>query len=992
MAMQLPESVQRQVDEVLRGTSTAIDSGLDDLGDEGAAALAGALRHATQLQSLNLFGNDIGPEGAAALADALRHATQLQSLDLSSNSIGSEGAAALAGALRHATQLQSLDLRRNRIGSEGAAALARSLAEAPPPRLERLEGIYLREHLAVMGVPVEFQRANNAKILAFLRERHRAGAVRIAILKVIVSGPEYCGKTCLVRRLITGAFDAHTDMTDGVEIVRRLPQEADDGLGIEMVFFDFGGQEVYRISHRLFLRTRAVFLVMWDTRDGLQSVHEYARDVLDATPKGPLIFVSSKADLEGTAPMLEEAKRLRSKYGSNFFGYYHVSARRERDAGTAILFRQGILKAAKTLDHVIVEVPRTYVELRRALEVRRNDVFSISRDEYNTEATAVGLDDEQADTALMLFDAWGYVQRLPHLDDENAAGPIVLQPEQLAGMLSQIITAHSDKVKNCRHGIFRHDEAERVWRDFDASLHPHFIKLIHDCGLGIAITAAAQEAEGEPETYPATLIPSMLEAPTDYRCVGIMESLRRNHPGLKENAPCRLVLDSLPRKLTAQLLVRLRFLLTMGGWWRDGCVLVMRGSDDRRVVAFARLEFDTRHAKSVSIQSFGSCALRMRVLGIVGQLRTDIFPGIQFRALELGDGRMERCVNGTDHDVVRWMEEQGLAMNHVPGRGAESGASDLPDDGTLSQVEHILAQEYATRDPQSAIQQALLPLWMPLIDDIDGCEAGRKTARALWIVCERQDSGQGFLGSLEARAVRPTSTTWKLDADAVALPSSFPADPALAELGKGLVMRMGLELPDRCRVHGVLTRSLLAMACSVDEHVVRVENRFVRLKSFPGVAMICVHKDDVGDFREHTFYVERQEDKADIAQQIAETVSKQVSEQVSRMISGVMDQIREVNDEVADVRSYVVKGTQEARQRAEAMKDQLARRFGACTTMLQSLLGICCRGAHASTEPRLDIPVHDVLGRTTVPPELVALREALHDLRLPGDLEDCSVR
>ena len=298
-----------------------------------------------------------------------------------------------------------------------------------------------------MGVPVEFQGAANAKILAFLRERHRAGAVRIAILKVIVSGPEYCGKTCLVRRLTTGAFDAHTDMTDGVEIVRRPAQDAEES--IEMVFFDFGGQEVYRMSHRLFLRTRAVFLVMWDAvQDGVQALHEYARDVLDATPEGPLVFASTKADVEGTAPLLgDEQDGLRTKYSDNYRGYHHVSARREGDEGMASLFQRGILELAKTLDHVNVEVPRTYVNLRGALEARRGDDFFIAHEEYGTMARAAGLDDEQTETALMLFDAWGYVQCLPHLDDETVAGPIVLQPEQLATMLSQIITAHSDKVR-----------------------------------------------------------------------------------------------------------------------------------------------------------------------------------------------------------------------------------------------------------------------------------------------------------------------------------------------------------------------------------------------------------------------------------------------------------------------------------------------------------------------------------------------------------------
>ena len=68
--------------------------------DEGAKALAEALKVNTALQVLYLNHNKISDEGAKALAEALKVNTALQKLGLCGNKISDEGAKALAEALK----------------------------------------------------------------------------------------------------------------------------------------------------------------------------------------------------------------------------------------------------------------------------------------------------------------------------------------------------------------------------------------------------------------------------------------------------------------------------------------------------------------------------------------------------------------------------------------------------------------------------------------------------------------------------------------------------------------------------------------------------------------------------------------------------------------------------------------------------------------------------------------------------------------------------
>ena len=85
--------------------------------DEGVKMIASALHNNTGLKKLVLWSNLIGDEGAIALANALKHnVTTLEYLDLSNNFIGDVGALALGEALETYPHMIELDLRGNNIG------------------------------------------------------------------------------------------------------------------------------------------------------------------------------------------------------------------------------------------------------------------------------------------------------------------------------------------------------------------------------------------------------------------------------------------------------------------------------------------------------------------------------------------------------------------------------------------------------------------------------------------------------------------------------------------------------------------------------------------------------------------------------------------------------------------------------------------------------------------------------------------------------------
>jgi Ran GTPase-activating protein (RanGAP) involved in mRNA processing and transport len=146
----------------------------NQFGDAGCIALAKWLKENTNLLKLYLGACNIGDAGCKALAEALKGNESLCTLYLSGNEIGDAGCIALADALEENESLHNLDLSMNYFGVAGRKAFAAGLANVNNLQLTELEGIYLSDHLDILGlsdVANDYKSKSNTVILTKLRER-----------------------------------------------------------------------------------------------------------------------------------------------------------------------------------------------------------------------------------------------------------------------------------------------------------------------------------------------------------------------------------------------------------------------------------------------------------------------------------------------------------------------------------------------------------------------------------------------------------------------------------------------------------------------------------------------------------------------------------------------------------------------------------------------------------------------------------------------------
>lgn len=105
------------------------------------------------------------------------------------------------------------------------------------------------------------------RLRAHLRDLE-AGATSIASAKLMLLGNGTIGKTQLCRRLRSLDFDSTIPSTHGVQVQSITHSQG------EWHVWDFGGQDIYHSTHALFMRTRAVFVLVWSPISEGAGTHE----------------------------------------------------------------------------------------------------------------------------------------------------------------------------------------------------------------------------------------------------------------------------------------------------------------------------------------------------------------------------------------------------------------------------------------------------------------------------------------------------------------------------------------------------------------------------------------------------------------------------------------------------------------------------------------------------------------------------------------------
>jgi hypothetical protein len=427
---------------------------------------------------------DLSDNGMTQVPPAIWDAGSVRELDISDNKL-----ATLPPEIGRLTQMIILDAHGNQIRT-----LPRALA-----RLHRLSELRLNDNPLRDPLPA-LLKSGIGDLFAYLRSLDKAAAQYEA--KLLLVGEGEVGKSSLITALEGGPFEKHRDSTHGIEI--RPLRFDHPALDVEMMLnaWDFGGQEIYRITHQFFFTRRALYLVVWKPRQGQDenAIEEWCRRIgLRVGDEAKILIVSTHATQRASEL---DYPLLRAKFGAMVVGNHAVD--NENGSGVDEL-RDDIARHASELPPMGQMVSAAWQAARTELLELQEAQISYRRCSEICAGHGLGSDATRA-----------LVRMLHHLglviyydEDRGLRDIVVLQPEWLTKAISYVL---DDRPTRAACGILDHRRLPEIWDNealagYEPRDHPYFLRLMEKFDVSYRIPETQQSLVGQLVPYERPDVP-----------------------------------------------------------------------------------------------------------------------------------------------------------------------------------------------------------------------------------------------------------------------------------------------------------------------------------------------------------------------------------------------------------------------------------------------------------------------------------------------------
>lgn len=304
--------------------------------------------------------------------------------------------------------LQLLDLGKNKLESLDL-----------PFAFEKLEYLFLKGDYAnktstdkisniISNIPKEVWQGKEGanvceEVKAYLRASQQSGDILNQEAKCIFFGNGRAGKTTLSHQLRKNEFDSTIKLTHGILIKdweikqedfpenlrqkikdqietyeQKQERRLDTPLSIRLNVWDFGGQEYFHATHRLFLNNNVLYLLVWEENTNQQNEEKgdypesyWQSNINHYAPKNITLCIQNK----------EQAKASfdHNKGRYKVADYYQNVQKYKTDIDD---LKQGIFEQLTQLEYLCTPIPKLYDDIRAEIRNIKAQKPYLSFEEY----------------------------------------------------------------------------------------------------------------------------------------------------------------------------------------------------------------------------------------------------------------------------------------------------------------------------------------------------------------------------------------------------------------------------------------------------------------------------------------------------------------------------------------------------------------------------------------------------------------------------------
>ena len=493
-----------------------------ELDNNQLTTLQESIVHLTNLKQLYLANNQL-----TTLPESIVQLTNLETLDLNSNQLTT-----LPESIVHLANLQDLTFNDNQL-----TTLPSTLAN-----LDELQQLQLDDNPLNPTLQSAYDSGLD-ELKSYLRSL--AGEVeRLYEAKLVLVGEGGVGKTTLLKALTGREPREGEPSTHGanVEIQSlRLPHPA--GVGVEITFnaWDFGGQDVYRVTHQFFFSPYAVYLLVWEPRLGVQAcqVEDWLRLIrLRVGSDARVVIVSTHCRTGGRIARIDKPVFERD-FSDMIVGFLEVDSMVD-DESTGD--KVGVAELKSVIVGVAKDLPQMGTPFNLNWRRARDELLSLEHPripykDFSSLCQGHGLDGVSANTLARQMHDLGYT--VYYGDDERLKNDVVLQPEWLTKAIGFVL---EDQRTQEMDGILPDARLGEVWMDhpfaheprFEPELHSFFLRLMerYDVAYRLEAGDASLVAQHVPQVRPPLPWMPDDEIEPDRRRIALVCVMDEEPPGL----------------------------------------------------------------------------------------------------------------------------------------------------------------------------------------------------------------------------------------------------------------------------------------------------------------------------------------------------------------------------------------------------------------------------------------------------------------------------
>jgi GTPase SAR1 family protein len=290
-------------------------------------------------------------------------------------------------------------------------------------------------------IPGEIEEQGVSAINAYLKNlSNKTAMVSLNHVRAIFLGHGEAGKTSLIRALHgEQVIKGDEAMTAGIEIREWLVPNTE----ILAHLWDFGGQVVFHSTHKFFLRSSCVYIIVINARASIDDSEqaEYWLDHVKAFGgSAPVLIVGNKAD---EARVNLQMRTLSQRY-SNITGFYSISCTESKTSYSLQfdIFRQALAKELQAISaHQMLFTPAQGKVLHELQQYSRDHAF-LSENDFNVMCDNHGISKEGAQNRAWLVDIFDKLGVMLHFNElKTFHSAYMLNPHWLTHAVYTLLNA-----------------------------------------------------------------------------------------------------------------------------------------------------------------------------------------------------------------------------------------------------------------------------------------------------------------------------------------------------------------------------------------------------------------------------------------------------------------------------------------------------------------------------------------------------------------------